>query len=325
MLVRGVDADAGFAAHYAQHSLVVHGVEQMRGGVRGASPIIGDAAVGKVVIDFAGMDVAAFAHELEQQLRPLAPRRGPAHTALCGIATIGTGMHERLQLAGYEAVIDEEIFFDTELRVAAFQIAGTIIFDAMPQDQVLRAGWGADGIGLHEAEFFERTFERDRREQAARDGKSAQVVEGDRHRVGSSLRERLRDVLVDGEPLAVLILPDYGPAEVAHLDFAGFGGHFIGDRGGAPGPITLSVNCGIVIHSELGAFVVADDGLHARLVLVPTVVLERGDIEEGAGAGGIEHGHIGGIERGPAGPDGLHVGFVWRAWRSLGGSWGGVG
>ena len=48
-----------------------------------------------------------------------------------------------------------------------------------------------------------------------------------------SLPQRSGDVLVDDQPLPVLIFPNHGPAEVAHLNFAGFRCHlfFYGRRG----------------------------------------------------------------------------------------------
>jgi hypothetical protein len=90
-------------------------------------------------------------------------------------------MHERLHFPGHEAVIDEEVFFDAELLVAAFEIAGTIIFHAMTQNQILSAGWCADRIGLHETHLLQCVRKRRGLEQAARDREAAQVIERNRH------------------------------------------------------------------------------------------------------------------------------------------------
>jgi hypothetical protein len=60
-------------------------------------------------------------------------------------------MHQRLYGFRHEAVDNEEIFLHAELRKTAFQIAGPIILHAMAQDQILRASWGADRVGLDEA------------------------------------------------------------------------------------------------------------------------------------------------------------------------------
>ena len=58
---RGVNPDAAIAPDHAQPALVVQCVEQVRGGVRRASPIVGDGAMGKVGVNLARMDESAFA------------------------------------------------------------------------------------------------------------------------------------------------------------------------------------------------------------------------------------------------------------------------
>ena len=90
-------------------------------------------------------------------------------------------MHQRMDGACHEAVGDEEILLDAERRVAAFEIAGTVVLDAVAQRQVLRARRRADRIGLHEAQPVEGAFQRGGREETVGDGKAPQVVEGDWH------------------------------------------------------------------------------------------------------------------------------------------------
>src|SRR5207247_1162591 len=68
-----------------------------------------------------------------------------------------------------------------ELHVAALEVAGTVVLDAMAQHQVLRARGRADRIGLHEAQSVEGAFERGGREETAGDGKTSQLVESDPH------------------------------------------------------------------------------------------------------------------------------------------------
>ena len=64
--MRGVEADSCVASHYPQQSLIMHIVEQVRGGIRRSSPIVADLAVGKVGVHFARMHDAALTHELKQ-------------------------------------------------------------------------------------------------------------------------------------------------------------------------------------------------------------------------------------------------------------------
>jgi hypothetical protein len=110
------------------------------------------------------------AHELENLVRLLPARLGP------GLARRAR-MHERVQLARHEAIVDEEVLLDRETRIAALEVTGAIADDAMPQREVLRTGGRTDGVRLHEAEARDRPHQRGR-EQGAGDGVAAQVVEG---------------------------------------------------------------------------------------------------------------------------------------------------
>ena len=86
--------------------------------------------------------------------------------------------------ARQKAVVDKKIFFDAELRVTAFEVAGAITNDAVAQGQVLRARRGSDRVGLHEAEALDRPPERGRLEQRAGDRVAAQGVERQRRHRG---------------------------------------------------------------------------------------------------------------------------------------------
>ena len=90
-------------------------------------------------------------------------------------------MHQRVQLARDEAVVDEEVLLDAEPCVAAFEVAGPVVLDAMAQGQVLRACRRADRVGLHEAQFRDRAAERGRVEEGAAHRVAAQVIQSDRH------------------------------------------------------------------------------------------------------------------------------------------------
>ena len=62
-------------------------------------------------------------------------------------------MHQRVHFARHEAVVDEEVLFDRQARIATLEVTGTVVGDAVAKRQVLRARRGADGIGLNEAEL----------------------------------------------------------------------------------------------------------------------------------------------------------------------------
>ncbi len=76
-------------------------------------------------------------------------------------------MQERPMTALEEAVDVHHVLDQRQRRVRALEVAGAIAVDAMPQDQVLRAGRRADRVGLHEAESIERAGEVERCEQRA--------------------------------------------------------------------------------------------------------------------------------------------------------------
>jgi len=134
------------------------------------------------------MNRAACLHKLEQQLRLLFARGRPVRGTqricklLTGLVHLEPRMHQGVHRARHETVVDEEIFLDSEFRVAAFEIAGAIIFHTMAQRKILRSCRSANRIGLHEAESVESALQGGGREKVAADSKAAQVVE--RHRSG---------------------------------------------------------------------------------------------------------------------------------------------
>ena len=90
-----------------------------------------------------------------------------------------TRVHQIVQPARDEAVVDEDVLFDAERRVRPFEIAGAIAGHAMAQRQVLRPCGRADRIRLHEAEAIERARECRRRKEATGDGEAPQIIERD--------------------------------------------------------------------------------------------------------------------------------------------------
>ena len=78
-------------------------------------------------------------HEV-QNVGRLAPRLGAP-----GLARLAR-MHQGQVLARQETVVDQAVLIDRQARVAAFQIAGAVVLDAVAQRQVLRAapGRGSD-------------------------------------------------------------------------------------------------------------------------------------------------------------------------------------
>ncbi len=56
-----------------------------------------------------------------------------------------------MRVARQESIVDEEVFFDRELRITALKVASTIVAHAMAKDQILGARWCANWIGLDKA------------------------------------------------------------------------------------------------------------------------------------------------------------------------------
>jgi len=81
------------------------------------------------------------------------------------------------------SIVHEEIFFQRQLGVTALEVARTIARHAVAQSQVLSAGRGTDGIGLHESQLVDRTLQGGRLEQRSRDGVTAQMIQRDPHAV----------------------------------------------------------------------------------------------------------------------------------------------
>ena len=121
-----------------------------------------------MLVDFARVNRSALRNKPKEELCPFPAECRP-------------GVHQSLKGACHEAVVDEEVLFDAELREAPLQVTRLIVDDTVAQDEVLGARWRPDGVGLHETEFMQRALQGCRREQAAGDGEATKVVQGNRH------------------------------------------------------------------------------------------------------------------------------------------------
>ena len=106
VLVRRVDADAALAPRDAQQAAVVHAVEQMRGRVGRAAPVVRDACRARIARR-PRADAPRRARARTSSTRPRRASRA-ADQRRCRVARV----HQRLHGARQEAVVDEEVFFD---------------------------------------------------------------------------------------------------------------------------------------------------------------------------------------------------------------------
>src|SRR5258708_4002904 len=179
--MRRIDANAALSPRDAQQAAVMHGVQQVRRGVRRAAPIVSNRAVSEMLICLARVHRTTFAYELQQELRPLPAFGWPGRTAFGWDAGIRARMQQRLYRARHEAVSEKEVLLYAKPRVAAFEIAGPVALYAMAQYQALSARQRPDRVCLHKAQPVEGVFQRGGREEAAGDGEAPQGIEGNRH------------------------------------------------------------------------------------------------------------------------------------------------
>src|SRR5690606_8647139 len=118
-----------------------HAIQELRAGAAVSAEPVARAAVVEGGVDLARVDHAAALDELQHgagllpaRARPRLARRSRVHQALRG--------------ARQYAVVDEEVFLDSEARVARLQLARPVGVDAVAQRQVLRAGGRADRVEL---------------------------------------------------------------------------------------------------------------------------------------------------------------------------------
>ena len=171
---RSVQTNPTLAPRNPQQAVVVHRVEQLRRRVRRAAEPVLHLAVREVRIDLARVHDAAFAHVRMHGMRLLPARVGP-NGARCA------WVHQRVNGARHEAVVDEVVLLDVELRITPLEVTGAVVGNTVAQRQVLCPRRRANRVGLDEAELVDRAFESRRLEEAARKGEAAHLIDVDRH------------------------------------------------------------------------------------------------------------------------------------------------
>ena len=86
-------------------------------------------------------------------------------------------MQQGQGLARQETIVNEEGLFDRQARIAALQLAGAIVFNAVREDQILGASGHAHRVGLDKAQARNGPRQAGGLEKAARDRVAAKLPE----------------------------------------------------------------------------------------------------------------------------------------------------
>jgi hypothetical protein len=78
---------------------------------------------------------------------------------------------------GQKAVDEEVVFFEVERFVLGLEVAGVVVDDAMPEDEVLRSRRRANRVCLDEAEALDRGSQRRRRKERAADRETPELAD----------------------------------------------------------------------------------------------------------------------------------------------------
>ena len=147
-------------------------LQQLRAGVQAAAPAL-DAAMVEMRLHVPGMGATVFAHKGKDlvgvRLHPGVP--------CVPCPRLPSRMQQSHGLARHETVVDEERLFDRDARVAALQLAGAIVCDALREDEILRASGRPHRIGLKKAKARYGPLKAGGLEQASRDCVAAKLLE----------------------------------------------------------------------------------------------------------------------------------------------------
>ncbi len=124
----------------------------------------------EVRVHVAWVHLAVCPNEVEQRAHLPSARRAPWHRSAARV-------HQRLQRAGHEAIVHEDVLVHVESAIEPFEIAGAITDHPVAERQILGARRRTDRIGLYEGQSVESALKCGRREEAAPNSESAQLLE----------------------------------------------------------------------------------------------------------------------------------------------------
>src|SRR6202040_2220609 len=148
------DFDPLVATRDAQLAAIVQNFEHASGGDRLAAPAVDGARRPERFLQLAWMGRAVLADVSENALR----QARMLALDVPWVAHRPRGQQAK-RIPRQHAVDVQPLLDQRQRRIVLLEIAGAIAADPLPEDQVLRAGRGADRVELHEAERPNRGFE----------------------------------------------------------------------------------------------------------------------------------------------------------------------
>jgi len=90
--------------------------------------------------------------DARRRVRGRIPITAAACAARAGVHTVSrrSRVHQLVMRPRQISIVDEEVFFQRQLRITALEVARAIARHTVAQSEVLSAGRGTDRIGLHD-------------------------------------------------------------------------------------------------------------------------------------------------------------------------------
>ena len=144
-------------------------LQQMRADIQVGTPAL-DTAMVEMRLHVLGVGATMLAHKGQHLLSAC------LHSGVPG-ARHAAGMQQGQALARQETIVEEEGFFDRQARVAALELAGTVVFNALREDQILGASGRPHRVGLEKAQARNGPRQGGDLKKAARDRVAAKLPE----------------------------------------------------------------------------------------------------------------------------------------------------
>src|SRR5882724_10211189 len=172
VLDRLVHPGAALAPRHAQQPAIVQPLQQMIADIQIRAPAL-DAAMVEMRLHVLGVGETMLAYEGQHLLGARLHRDVPGVPG----ARRAARMQQGQGLARQETIVNEESLFDRQARIAALQLAGAIVFNAVREDQILGASGRPHRVGLDKPQARNGPPQASGLEKAAHNHVAAKVLE----------------------------------------------------------------------------------------------------------------------------------------------------